>query len=344
LNGRVSALHVTLLIEDLARLAAAVAPDTRLPALERAWSRGTPLRLAAQTANHLRFALFGIAAEGPLPVAALTHVDDRSARPDGDFYWLRVDPVTVWADMARVFMTRYGFADLDPYERNEIENCVRSVLQEEGMVLRGDHPERWCIPLGKPLRFGFTPLDEALGMDLADALPDHPEAAYWRRVLNEIQVALHNAPVNERRRAAGKREVNSVWFWGGGFIPDAAPHYVLDTVYSDDAVTRGLAIINDCRLKRLEECLSTELSRDGQAVLIDWTAGGGDAGEELLGVEGLAGRLLRLAERGQLTLILYDGSGQGRSYGRLARHRFWRRSSPLALAGKSGALPGKTRE
>jgi hypothetical protein len=236
----------------------------------------------------------------------------------------------VWADMARVFMTRYGFADLDPYERNEIESCVRNVLQEAGMDLRGDHPERWCIPLGQPLSFAFTPLDEALGMDLGDALPDHPDAAYWRRLLTDIQVALHHSPVNVRRRAAGQREVNSVWFWGGGFLPEAAPHYGLDTVYSDNAVTRGLAIINDCRLKPLEDCLNGDFSNDGQAVLIDWTAGTGDAEQESSVLEWLTRRLLHMAGRGRLALTLYDGGGEGRFYGGLARLRFWRRSAPLA--------------
>jgi hypothetical protein len=167
LTGGENALQVTLLIEDLGRMAAALSPVTRLPALERVLSRGAPLKRAAPTANHLRFTLFGMEPDGPLPVAALTHVGDRSARPEDDFYWLRVDPVTVWADMARVFMARYDFADLDPYERNEIESCVRSVLQEAGIELHGDHPERWCIPLGQPLQFAFTPLDQALGMDLA---------------------------------------------------------------------------------------------------------------------------------------------------------------------------------
>lgn len=326
-----SSLNVTFLVEDLARLALAVPPDLHLPALERVWSRGEPCRPAHATANHLRFALFGIQPEGPLPVAALTHVNDRATRPDDDFYWLRVDPVTMWADMARVFMTRYGFADLDPYERNEIENCVRDVLTEEGMVLQGG-PERWCIALGEPLLFSFTPLDEALGMDVADALPDHPEAHYWRRVLNEIQVALHNCPVNVRRRAAGRPEVNSVWFWGGGFMPAAAPHYLLDTVYSENPVSRGLAIINDCRLQRLEDARKLDFSGDGNAVLIDWNPGPASAEQELAEIEWLTGRLAALAERGRLSLALYDGSGQGRTYGGLSRYRFWRRRVPLARA------------
>jgi hypothetical protein len=328
----VSAVHVTLLVEDLARVLALVPEENRYPALERAWSRGRRRRLDVPTPNHLRFELFGIETEGALPVAALTHVNDRQQRPQNDYYWLRADPVTMWADMARVFMTDYGFADLDPYERNEIELCVRDVLQEEGIHLHADHPERWCIALGRPIEFGFTPLDEALGMDVAEALPDHPEARHWRRILNEIQVALHNCPVNVRRRAMGKREINSVWFWGGGFIPDAGEHYLLDTVYSDNAVTRGLAIINDCRTRGQLEALDSDFSEDGRVVLIDWTFAPTNAANELALLEALAGRLIDMADRRLLRLTLYEGRGRGRYYGKHARRRFWRRRVPLPQA------------
>ena len=332
-------VHVTLLIEHLRRLAAAVPEDIRYPALERFWSRGRPTALESRTPNHLRFKLFGIEPEGQLPVAALTHVNDRNVRPQNNYFWLRADPVTMWADMAQVFMTSYGFADLDPYERNEIELCVRDVLQEEGIDLHADHPERWCIALGSPIEFAFTPLDEALGMDVADALPDHPEARYWRRVLNEVQVALHNCPVNVRRRAKGKREINSVWFWGGGFIPDAAAHYVQDTVYSDNAVSRGLAIINDSRTKRQSEVLESDFSGDGQAVLVDWSPASDSAENELALLESLVGRMLGLADRKQLLLTIYDGGGHGRIYGPNARRRFWSRRKPLSRALHNEAHP-----
>ena len=332
--ARVSSVHVTLLLEDLPRLAAA-APELRLPALERAWSRGKPCRLESATANHLRFILFGIEPGDTVPVAALTHANDRRARPREASYWLRVDPVTMWADMARVFMTHCGFADLDPYERNEVESCVREVLEAEGFKLHGEHPERWCIALNEPLPFDFTPLDEALGMDVGDVLPDHPEARHWRRVLNEVQVALHNAPVNARRRAAGRQEVNSVWFWGGGFIPDAAPGCLLDTVYSNDAVSRGLALINDLRLKTLDEALGTEFADDGQTVLIDWGAPrmyerSAAAEMELGRMEALVSRLLEGVHRGRLLLRLYEGGGAGRAYDSSARWRLWRHRQPLS--------------
>lgn len=332
-------VQITLLIEDLGRLATAVSAGLRCPAVERVWARGQRRTVDVPTANHLRFKLFGIDSPGALPIAALTHVSDRQRRPDDSYYWLRADPVTMWADMARVFMTRFGFADLDPFERNEIETCILGVLREEGIDLHADHPERWCIPLEKPLEFAFTPLDEALGMDVADALPEHPEARYWRRVLNEIQVALHNAPVNIRRRAAGRHEINSVWFWGGGFIPDTAPHSVLRTVCSDLPVSRGLAIIHDCRLVPQANVLEGDFVEDDFPVLIDWTVGTEDPDQEMLLLESLIGPLQARSDQGLLTIALYDGSAEGRVYSAHSRRRFWHRRKPL-----SRVLPAGTPE
>jgi hypothetical protein len=279
--------------------------------------------------------MFGIEQDKDIPVAALTHVNDRKTQARNDYYWLRTDPVTVWADMARVFMTSHGFADLNPYERNEIENCVRQVLEEEGVNLHADHPERWCIALDKPLEFDFTPLDQAVGMNLADSLPDHPEARHWRRILNEIQVALHHCPVNVRRRQNGQQEINSVWFWGGGFIPDAAPHDLFDTVYSNHPVTRGLAIINDCRLKTQAET-AADFAEDGRTILVDWITSSRDAEWELSRLEPLAGALFDRVRRREVHLSLYDGSGSGVEFSRASTRRFWRRVRPLAAL-----MPGK---
>jgi len=328
----VTATRITLLVEEFRQMAGALGGENRFPALERVFSRGSTCRLESTTANHLRFTLFGIDTHSLLPVAALTHVSDRKKALRDDYYWLRSDPVTMRADMAKVFMTSHGFADLDSFEINEIENCIHSVLLEEGIDFHPDHAERWCIALNEPLQFDFTPLDDALGMDVADALPEHPEARFWRRILNEIQVALHNCPVNIRRRQSGKQEINSVWFWGGGFIPDAAPHDLIDTVYSDHPVTRGLAIINDCQLEKQGRAGHRNFNRDGRSVLVDWVAVSQYAAEELEQLEILARQLINLADAGAIELTLFDGSGEGRYYNRSARRRFWRRRIPLPSA------------
>jgi hypothetical protein len=329
--------HITLLVTDFRQMTKALDGEHRFPALEQILSRGRACRIESASASHLRFALFGLESDSVLPVAALTHVSDRKTALKDDYYWLRSDPVTMWADMAKVFMTSHGFADLDSYERNEIENCIHSVLLEEGIDFHSDHPERWCIALNEPLQFEFTPLDEALGMDVADALPNHPEARFWRRILTEVQVALHNCPVNIRRRQAGKQEINSVWFWGGGFIPSAVSHDLIDTVYSNNPVTRGLAIINDCRLRKQDRAGHGNFSREGRTVLVDWVPASQYAVEELEQLEALARQLLKLADLGEVSVTLFDGSGDGRHYDRRARRRFWRRRTPLGAATPSPA-------
>lgn len=322
--------HITLLVQDLNNLATSAGRAQRSPALELIMSRGETVSIASPTRDHLRFELFGIEAEGRVPVAALTHVNDRGHVPQDDYFWLRSDPVTVWSDMARAFMGSHGFADLNPYERNEVEICIRKVLEAEGIHLHSDHPERWCIALDKPLGFEFTSLDEAMGMDLADALPHHKDALHWKRILNEIQVALHNCPVNVRRRQSGKREVNSVWFWGGGFLPDAVSHAVFDTVYSNNPVSRGLAIINDCRLKKKTVAENAFFEQDGRSILIDWELESDDAVLELKRVEWLVRPLLGLVKRNKAVLTLFDGSGQGRILDHRLQKRIWRRRKPLS--------------
>ena len=329
---------ITVLAQGLQPLALAAGAEKRYPALEMLLSRGHHFRTDSKSPDHFRFRMFGIEPEGELPVAALTQAGDRNSKPGQNQYWLRLDPVTIWADMARVVMTSFGFADLDEFERNEIENVVRSVLNEEGIVLHTEHPERWCIALGKPLKFGFTPLEDALGVDMAEVLPEQPESLHWRRIMNEIQIALHSSPVNLRRRQIGRQEINSIWFWGGGFIPDASEYGVFETVYSDNPVTRGLAIINDSRLRKQRDIGTTDFINDGQSILIDWVIKSRYPIEELERLEQLMDRLLRHVRDGSTELILYCGKSEAWRFRRASSRKFWRRCLPLGKV-CSTALP-----
>lgn len=321
---------ITVLAQSLQSLARAADAEKRYPALESLLCRGRHFQIESKSPDHFRFKLFGIEAEGELPIAALTRAADRREKPGRNQYWLRLDPVTLWADMARVVMTNHGFADLDEYERNEVENVVRSVLREEGIVLQSDHPERWCIALDEPLEFDFTPLEEALGMDQAEALPEQSQALHWRRIMSEIQIALHASQVNERRRTKGLQAINSVWFWGGGFIPAVSKQGVFNTVFSDNPVSCGLAVINECRLRKQTEAEATDFSRDGPSVLVDWAVQSGDQKQELDRLERFVQRLLARVRDGSVELVFYCGKSEGWRYGRGSGRKFWRSRHPLA--------------
>ncbi len=320
---------VTLLAQNLRKLVLTSKSGRRYPALETVISKGHHFRAGEESPDHFRFRLFGMEPEGDLPIAALTRASDGGQASDPGQYWLRVDPVTLWADMARLVMTRHGLADLDPFESNEIENIVRSVLLEEGIHLQADHPERWSIALSEPLGFNFTSLDDALGMDVADAMLQQPESRHWRQIMNEIQMALHACPVNIRRRQQGLQEINSVWFWGGGFLPDSNKHMIFDTVYSDNPVSRGLAAINDSQLKFQNQVNPDDLFRQGQSVLLDWTCRVNYPDSELAGLENLTARLLEKVHGNATELVLYCGRQDGWRYRRKSARKFWRRRRSL---------------
>lgn len=312
----------TLLVEDLRRLAAALPAETRLPALEKIVSRGLHRQTVTESPNHLRFSLFGADTGAHIPVAALTQLACHGTVSPESAYWLRADPVTLRADMTRVFMTACGFAGYAAEERAEVTRIVDAVLSNEGIELQATGAGSWCFALPEPLDFEFTPLYAALGVDLAEVLPVGLVAARWKRILTDIQVELHQAGVNERRRDQGLPEVNSVWFWGGGKLPPAFKS-PFETVLSDDPVSRGLALRSGCRLAPHDGACAAEGD-----VLIDWTLSSTDAPREATDLEHRAATLMDSPGR---RVELVDGSGQAWSYDRAAARRFWKRLKPLAL-------------
>lgn len=318
--------RTTLLVEDLVQLARVLPVESRYPALERVLARGRQRQLPCQSPNHLRYQLFSANSSGQLSVAALTHAADCGGLPEAGSYWLRADPVTMRADRTQVYTTSCGFGDLDEAERGEINRIVLDALRHDGISASDCQDGHWCFALDAPLEFEFMPLHQVLGLDVAEALPSSPAAVPWKRLLTEIQVDLHQGEVNARRRAGGLQEINSVWFWGGGVLP-VIEKTVFDAVFSNDPVSRGLAIASGSRLARQDQ-----FSGQQGRVLVDWVMTSADALREAAALEQLVQRLLADSMRPGQGLTLLDGSGTAWELEKQSNWQFWKRSRPLSLA------------
>ena len=174
--------RITLFAEDLRQLALALPADIRLPALERLVARADASRHLTRSPNHLRFELLGLEAPPEVPVAALSRAAEGNGRLPHGSHWLRMDPVSMRADMTRVFLVDAGYSDYDTEERKEVEEIVRAACAHRGHELAAIDSNGWCLRLESPTGFRFTPLGEALGMDMAEALPDHPDAVPWKKL------------------------------------------------------------------------------------------------------------------------------------------------------------------
>lgn len=282
------------------------------PRLARALGRADALDNAnagreAQLLRHLRVLPTRV------PAAPLTRLLD--AADAGLGAWVRCDPAHVRADMSTARMLAVGPAlGLDLKEAQALIAPLRPLFGDFGMPISAPHADRWYVHLADPPSLpAMVPPEIALGRDLLECLPPGPQGARWRQLWNEAQVVLHNHEINHRRMAEGKPPVNSLWFWGGGSLPDSA-HSDASGVLTMDPVLRGLA-----RLAELPELPPGEAWKPGALIDLGHLRDAADLEGGILD-EALG------ALRGGLDEVLLDFANGRRWLLRAGqRWRFWRR-------------------
>jgi hypothetical protein len=92
-------------------------------------------------------------------------------------------------------------------------------------------PVGWRLHRGARHAYVTTPelcglatasLSRVIGRPIDPWLPNQPEARLLRRLQLEVQMALHDHPMNQRREARRQLPVNSFWLSGTGAVPDTA--------------------------------------------------------------------------------------------------------------------------
>jgi hypothetical protein len=260
--------------------------------------------------DHFRFAGDGV------PAAALRH--HCHAGDAGGGSWLCADPAYVRSEATGARLMACPVSDLSDAEAEALATALRSLLAEVG-PLQADTPAEWCVRLADGIRPAvFTSPDDALGASLIDMLPEGDAARAWRRLFNEIQVALHAHSVNAARVAARKLPVKALWFWGAGALHDSVDTR-LALVASADDVVRGLAkLAGAVRVEPLPIALETADVR-GEALLDLQRLGGRESATEWLTT---FERWLRRSRFDAITLTFAGGECWRMRHAH--RLRFWR--------------------
>lgn len=226
---------VTLLIADT-RSALGNAPEDIRRDLAQRLSRADQGAAPAGGATRTLFHLFGFDARAELPAAAVTRSVDADDAADG--VWLRADPA--WMDVGTALVLKgWGDFGLERDAANALAKALSEPFGEAGLEFSAPAPGRWYARTGADAGLATTPPDELDGRDASDHLPEGNRADFWRRLMSECQMVLHNHPVNRNRRAAGQPPVNSLWFWGAGTLPAVSPGG-FSRVVGGGAVARGL--------------------------------------------------------------------------------------------------------
>lgn len=214
-----------------------------LPALAQILGRGRRRRLPEQDYYRQLAGLLGLetSPDSDVPVAAVTRLIDGEDHPGG--IWMRADPVHLSPDRDRLLLVDARIFPLSQHDALAVATEAQQVLDLEGWSLEVPFPNRWYLRLETAPEVTTSDPDSAGGRDVDSHLPAGPGGRSLHRLLNEIQMQLHDADINRERESRGDLTVNSLWFWGAGALPDVLPRQ-WSAVYSDDVFARGLAMLS----------------------------------------------------------------------------------------------------
>ena len=181
--------------------------------------------------------IYGVARQADFPFAAI-RVAAHGVNPGAD-YWLAADPVTLVPGRDDVRLT-IAVDDLAAEETAAFIALLNMHFEGDGLEFIAPEPNAWFVKVTTAQQMTTRPIEVVVGRTLRALLPAGPDAARWRRWHNEIQMLLHEHPVNIVRADDARPAVNSVWFWGGGTYPASASPSI--RTFANGGVAAALAM------------------------------------------------------------------------------------------------------
>jgi hypothetical protein len=177
--------------------AATAAQEARL----EAWQRGLLATLGLDEQSH------------PSALLAALGLDLES---DSN-HWLRAQAIHLAAGLNEVTLVPLrGEAALTAEECETLTPVLNEHLAASGVRIHRTSSNDWLIESSQGWDATTVTAQFALDHEWSEVLPQGRDAGQLRRLMTELQMLLHEHPVNQRRSAQGMPTANAVWFWGNG--------------------------------------------------------------------------------------------------------------------------------
>jgi len=150
------------------------------------------------------------------------------------------DPVHFIAGLHEVRVQHLDASSITATDLADIASSLQPILADSG--LHFSHNQQFgyihakeplsTADVSSLLAHGCRP-DEWLFEKTTKGNPEN-----YHRFIGEVQLLLHEHPVNLRRLERGLAPINSLWLWGGGALREA-PRGELPRLVADDPLVRG---------------------------------------------------------------------------------------------------------
>lgn len=168
-------------------------------------------------------------------LAALRYLGQRGAFPTG---WLAAaDPAHLETRLRHLVVRPFRPGDVGDDELAAIAMTIREVLADDGTDIEPVESAGY-LRAPAPMATATCSAESAAGRLPDEFMPAGAAASSFHRLQSEIQMLLHDHPVNEERRRRGAPVINTLWIWGGGEAAESGA-LELPALYGADPLYRG---------------------------------------------------------------------------------------------------------
>lgn len=172
-----------------------------------------------------------------------------------DQWVLQADPIHVEVGATDALLAA-RVDDLDADEAAALSSDIDTLTRGDSVRIVVPRPDRWLALARDAIHLDTAPVDAMIGRGLAGKvaddggghLPRDHDRRSWARLGGEIEMLLHDHPVNRDRRDRGVSTIDALWFCGGGRLPasvGALPAVTIDAGAGRAGdLARGLAAVS----------------------------------------------------------------------------------------------------
>jgi len=217
-----------------------VAPQLKLAESAPVYARTLPT--AYSDINQCLWQLFNHPSTQRPALAAISYQTDGPQNPDTntDRIVIRADPIHLRLDRQAAFLIDADFLAIQDQEAQVIINTLNEFYADDDFDFIAPHPQRWYIRLSQPIDLANPSVAQLRGENMAGFKSTGKDAKYWQQRQVEIQMLLHDHPVNQQREQQGQALINSLWLWGEGELA-SKPTTPWQQVYTDNSLVKSLA-------------------------------------------------------------------------------------------------------
>lgn len=186
------------------------------------------------------FQKFGIKKQTDWPLAPISAKGEGIHCESG--HWFLVHPVHLI--LQRDFFTLGEALQLNAETRDTLLADLNQHFSQDALrFISSNSNAFWYLQVNENVEVATYLLAEAMGRDVGKRMPFGKDGMKLQSLLNEVQMFLHDHPINQVLEQQGLPTVNSIWLSGGGNLESLAQSTQKPTFnfFANDSLSAGLA-------------------------------------------------------------------------------------------------------